>query len=226
MFEIVLNMSIAQRKIKAGYANLTAKVPSKKLNKMVDAESSLERDFVLILESDPNVAKFLEQPVKIELEDKRTYTPDFMAVYSNDKTVIYEVKYRSELKKNFKKLKPKFRAAIKYCKQKGYLFKIITDKEIRTQKLRNLEFLSRFSLTVSHSEEAFRDALLRSFVDLGNATPKELLAATFSSKIKQAEAMPVLWRLIYSGVISIDLNLPLSMNSALMLDSELRDKIC
>ncbi|MBO9490457.1 TnsA endonuclease N-terminal domain-containing protein [Endozoicomonas sp. G2_1] len=219
-------MSIAQRKIKAGYANLTAKVPSKKLNKMVDAESSLERDFVLILDSDPHVTHFLEQPIKIGLEGNRTYTPDFMVTYNNKKTVIYEVKYRSELQKNFNKLKPKFKAAIKYCNQQGYKFKIITDKEIRTQRLKNLEFLSRFNLTVSHSEEAFRDAILRSFVDLGDATPKELLAATFSSKIKQAEAMPVLWRMIYSGVISVDLNLPLSMDSALMLDSELRSTVC
>ncbi|SFC31927.1 hypothetical protein [Pseudoalteromonas denitrificans] len=54
------------RDIKAGYLNLTAKVASNKLNRMTDAESSLERFFLFLLDNNPVVKHFYEQPVSIQ----------------------------------------------------------------------------------------------------------------------------------------------------------------
>ncbi|MCP4587015.1 TnsA endonuclease N-terminal domain-containing protein [Pseudoalteromonas sp.] len=218
-----------KRKIKPGYANLTARIPSEKLRRMVSAESSLERDFILLLEFNEQVAEYLEQPITIPLNGGGSYTPDFLVKYSRygglSDIVIYEVKYRSELAKKFTQLKPKFKAAIHYCKQQGYRFKLITDKEIRTDKLKNIEFLQHVSRTVSHSEAAFRDALSRALLELKSATPNELLVFAFSSQLKRAEAIPIMWRMVADGSIKVDLNTPLTMKSQLELCPEVEERL-
>src|SRR5947208_8398615 len=52
-------------------------------------ESSLERDFLLLLDFDPDVEFYEEQPVKITYHDdrgrRRTYTPDVFVRYRADR---------------------------------------------------------------------------------------------------------------------------------------------
>lgn len=207
------------RKIKPGYCNLTARIPSKKLDRMADAESSLERDFIFLLEHDENVRHFEEQPLTIQYGNQQ-YTPDVLVEYSDNSKIIYEVKYRSELAKNWDKLKPKYRAAISYCRNQGIRFKLITDIEIRTPLLKNIEFLSHFSRTISPVESATGKVLLDNLLNFESSSPRELLAACFSSKLKQAEAAPILWRLISRGVIQTNLEHPLSMHSPLTVTND------
>ncbi|EKB5073017.1 heteromeric transposase endonuclease subunit TnsA [Vibrio cholerae] len=212
------------RKIKPGYCNLTAKVPSKKIQRMVDAESSLERDFIFLLEHDSNVRSFEEQPIKINV-GCRTYTPDILVSYNDGEKYLYEVKYRSELKKNWFKLKPKFKASIAFCKQENIKFKIVTDKEIRTPLLKNLEFLSHFSRTISPLETTTSQILIDALISLRKSSPKELLAACFCCKINRAQAAPVLWRLIANGSVHIDLSSPLTMYSTISISRDIWEAI-
>jgi hypothetical protein len=55
---------------------------------MTAFESSLERDFLLLLDFNPDVEFFEEQPVKIVYHDakgrRRTYTPDVLVRYRTD----------------------------------------------------------------------------------------------------------------------------------------------
>ena len=210
------------RKIKAGYANLTSKVPSTKLNRSVSAESSLERDFYVLLDNDENIEHFEEQPFTIE-GIGTIYTPDVVAHFSNGSSVIYEVKYRSELYKHWKKLKPKFKSAIKFGKDNGYQFKIVTEQEIRTTKLKNIKFITHFLRTVSQTEDATRQVLAKTLIDFHSASPLELLAASFSCKTKRAEAAPVLWRMIADGWVEVDLDYPLTMHTQLSISNEIME---
>lgn len=217
-----------KRKITPGYTNLTARIPSVKLMRMVSAESSLERDLILLLEFDSRVIEYVEQPVVIPLPLGRKYTPDFYVKYEEDgetHEVIYEIKYRSELKKNFHKLKPKFKAAIKYCKSKSYKFKVLTEKEIRTEYLKNIEFLLFFMRTTANAEDEFRQILSMNLAELEVCSPEELLAFSFNTKLKRAEATPVLWRMIGEGSIETDLDKKLSMNSQLRLCEEIKERL-
>lgn len=53
----------------------------------VPFESTLERDFLIRLEVDPNVLAVESQPFTIEYVDngkKRVYTPDFLVTYKHD----------------------------------------------------------------------------------------------------------------------------------------------
>jgi TnsA endonuclease N terminal/TnsA endonuclease C terminal len=217
------------RNIKAGYLNTTSASRSRKLDRGVKAESSLEADFLFLNEHDPSVVWFDEQPLVIsyQLENEsfeRTYTPDLLTKSKLHSGVeiftLYEVKFRSELKKSWMSLKPKFKAAIHVCKLRGWKFKIVTEKEIRTIKLRNLEFLFHFSRTVSPIESDLRSVIFNGLLQLDVATPDELLAYLFRDNDKRAEALPVLWRMIFSSAISFDWDRPLTLRSQLSLVKE------
>ncbi|MCF6441043.1 TnsA endonuclease N-terminal domain-containing protein [Pseudoalteromonas luteoviolacea] len=216
------------RKIKPGYANLTARVPSSKMIKMINAESSLERDLIALLEFDPKVVEYCEQPLSIPLPNGRTYKPDFYVKYINpdgtEEVFIYEVKYRDELKKSFDTLKPKFKAAITFCKLNNYRFKILTDLEIRTHRLKNIEFLQHFSRSVAPNEDEIRTTLAQSLFELKQTTPEELLAYSFQDFLLKAQATPVMWRMIAEGSIQADLDYTLNMKSPLTLDPEIEEK--
>ncbi len=69
-------------------------------------ESTLERDFLMLLEFDKNVERFEVQPIKLEwtndLGKPHSYTPDVLVYYCKGKKQItlFEVKYRDDIKKN------------------------------------------------------------------------------------------------------------------------------
>src|SRR5437016_4446366 len=53
------------RKVPKNYRNLTGLVPNTRTSSMTAFESSLERDFLLLLDFDPDVTFYEEQPVTI-----------------------------------------------------------------------------------------------------------------------------------------------------------------
>ena len=84
---------------------------------MTAFESTLERDFLLLLDFDPDVEFFEEQPVKIIYHDahgqRRTYTPDVLVRYRphrfqarHTKPVLCEVKYRDDLRQHWVEYRP------------------------------------------------------------------------------------------------------------------------
>ena len=92
--------------------SLTGLVPNTRTQAMTAFESSLERDFLMLLDFDPDVELFEEQPVKIGYHDdngrRRTYTPDVLVRYRTDrpqarhtKPLLYEVKYRDDLRQHW-----------------------------------------------------------------------------------------------------------------------------
>lgn len=140
------------RKIPRNYRNITGIAAHTKAIGSAAFESTLERDFLSLIEFSNDVTKFEVQPVSIEWLDftgkRHSYIPDVLVHYKQSgrtKTVIlYEIKYRSDLKENWQALKPKFKAAIKYCKARGWHFKVVTEVEIRTLYLDNVRFLQPY----------------------------------------------------------------------------------
>ena len=80
------------RKIPKNYRNITGIAPYNKAIGIAAYESSLERDFLTLLEFDSNVQHFEVQPITIEWFDpagkKHIYTPDVLVHYQND-VIIY-----------------------------------------------------------------------------------------------------------------------------------------
>ena len=86
--------------------------------------------FLTLLEFDSNVQHFEVQPITIEWFDpagkKHIYTPDVLVYYQND-VIIYEVKYRSDLRKTGVNSNLNFRLPYIFANLHGWHFKLITE---------------------------------------------------------------------------------------------------
>ncbi len=214
------------RVVPKNYRSLTGLVPNSRTQSMTAFESSLERDFLLLLDFDPDVKCFEEQPVKIIYDDangrRRTYTPDVLVRYRNDspqakhtKPLLCEVKYRDDLRQHWAEYRPKFRAAGRYARQQGWRFRLVTERHVRTPYLENVKFLRPYrTLPVNDS---YRTQLLSTLATLEATDPASLLAAVFEDRWQQAQLLPMLWQLVATRQIGADLEQPLTMQSGLWL---------
>jgi len=210
------------RKVKTNGVTVVGNFASMKNFAPVQFESSLEADFARMLEFDLQVDKYVEQPVKINFRDaqgkKRTYTPDFLAYFADKddgtpyhKPILYEVKYRSQIKKDWQKLKPKFVAAMRYCDEMGWKFVIRTEKEIKTQFTENIKFLLPY---LRHTPDySAIETVIHAINELKRSTPAEVISHYSKDYMRQAELVPALWFLVGARRIGCDLCNKLTMAS-------------
>lgn len=195
-------------------------VSSQKSNRQINVESSLERDYSYLLEFDINVDSYVEQPVTIQYNANgvmKKYTPDFLVKYIDplEAPILVEIKYREDIRNNWSTLKPKFKAAKEYAKQKGWQFKIYTENEIRGIYLDNAKFLLQFRKNPKLPHEDFREIILRILSSIKETTPDEVLLIAFNDKYRQAELLPTLWFMVGSGLIGCNLFHKLTMKSCI-----------
>jgi len=122
-----------------------------KLDRVVHFYSSLERDHGVIIEADPSVASFCEQPVRITIkvdgQDRETVM-DMLIQFTNGRTEYREIKYATDVQEG----DDQSRAARQLAAQREWAvvtsndFKIVTDKEIR----RNPTFLGNWKQIIAY----------------------------------------------------------------------------
>lgn len=209
------------RDIPKNYRNITGKASSNK-TKSAYFESGLERDFLAVLEFDKDVVTYDVQPVAINWFDAngklRKYTPDVLVktvnFETNEKTTtLYEVKYRDDIRKNWKELKAKFKAGIRFAKEHGWRFKLITEKEIKTAYTANARFLMPY-MNQKLNEE-FEGLILDALAELEETSVEALLCHLSKDPWRQAEILPTVWKLVGDKRIGCDLYLPITMTSSI-----------
>jgi len=183
-----------------------------------DFESSLERDWLICLDFDRDVAEIQVQPMRVKFRYGGvvgTYTPDVRVTYGQvtgrKRVVVYEVKFREDLFKDWSTLKPRFKAARQYCKDMEWEFQIITEREIRTPYLDNAKFLRKYLSVQDNS--VTRGQLLYTLSALGDTTPETLLVASYWCVQHRMEALPMIWKMLAEGVLGADLHEPLNMKT-------------
>jgi hypothetical protein len=229
------------RRIPKNRCSLTGQVASTKRvasgmnGGMAAFESSLERDLLILLDFDPEVLCYEEQPVRIDYVDAggchRHYTPDVLVRWRRDgvsaggmRPLLAEVKYRSTLRKDWADLKPRFRAARLEARARGWTFRILTEVEIRTPYLRNARFLSPSRRLAP--DGASVNSILTTLHQLRESDPETLLGTLARDLRKRAELIPTLWNLVATRKVGIDLSLPLTMRSRLWsLELKLGDDV-
>jgi hypothetical protein len=202
------------RKIPKNYNVITGIVATDKAEGTAAYEGDLERDFMKLMTFADDVLKFEVQPIKISYTDpdgkQRSYTPDILVTFKDGRRpLLAEIKSRRFIKKDWKKLKPKFRAGIRYAKESGYKFKIITEVEIRTTYRDNIVFLLWFRNLPEN--EADTTLLLQKLNELGETTPEILLSAITDDRPRKAYLIPSLWRLVATRRIGVNLEEHLTM---------------
>ena len=227
------------RKIGRSHTTLTGRVPATKDQLFKTFESPLERDFLVTLDFDWDVESFYDQPVQIPFvgSDGRhhTYTPDVLVFYRRDctpaswiKPLLVEIKTERDLVKNGPSFAEKFEAAKSYAEERGWEFKVLTEKEIRTPFLKNANFLRPFRNrercplqeklildTMEILEETTPEDLISETIRFRRANP-DLLDIIHADDLElAARFLPSLWQLVDAGYIATDLQLPLTMTSAI-----------
>lgn len=208
------------RKIKTNHFSVTGVFYSFKNARHVEFESSLERDFFLLLEMDKTVASYEEQPVKLSYfygNSERPYTPDCIIHYINkDKPpCIVEVKPSKIVKDKKVFLKQKFDQIEQYLYENDMDFKLFTEYDIRTQRLENCKFIYGFADVQdnqSHIDtitKIVKKAKEISFLDLQNSCSDD--------KYIKASYTPYIWHLIYKGILYIDMDKTITNNSIIRL---------
>lgn len=181
-------------------------------------ESTLERDWLTLLQFSAEVESFEVQPVKIKWVDAEgkihTYTPDVLVYYHQAGTqpLLCEVKYRDEIRENWVQFKPKLQAAYRYAKERGWRFKLINETHIRTSLLDNAQFLLPFTRRV-HADSELVPVLLDTLSTLGSCSVQELLNFIDANPMIQAEYIPLLWYLVGMKRVGADLTQKLTMAS-------------
>ncbi len=212
------------RKIPKNYRNATGLVATDKSDEMTAYESRLEHNCQKLVTFNLNVIKYEEQPVTIPYIDEngkdRKYTPDILIHYRNDidpmkswRPLLGEIKWRSDLFKDWKELRPKIKVGRRYAKEQDYDFAVLTDHEINTPYLKNTIFLlvSR-DLPVNEEDS---ELLLNALVSRGETDAETLMRSITEDNFKKAELLPTLWQLVANFMIGTNLELPLNMRSRL-----------
>lgn len=186
-------------------------------------ESTLERDFMLLMQFDPAVDVYTPQPLTLsyygEDDQPHRYTPDGLIEWRADilvhdpRPVLVEIKYREDVIGKWREWRAKAKAAKAYAAQKGWLFKIYTEREIRTPALENATFLLPY-LRRGASPEV-EHWLLDRLAQLVESTPRELVSAMYRDKWNQAALIPVMWRLLADRRIGFDVAQALNMRSTI-----------
>lgn len=183
-------------------------------------ESALERDFLDIVEFDNSAIDVQGQPVAIKVSGRvRPYIPDFLVLYDDGvrtSRVLYEVKYRVDLRTEWQRLKPGFLAARRYARENGIRFSIMTEVEIRGPYLYNWKFLSSFLNRDPEGE--VEEHLVRTLAVLGPTTPATLLEAAYRDRDQRLNAIGSMWRILALRRIHAEMHEPLTMLSTIWVN--------
>lgn len=174
----------------------------------VSYESGLERDFIRIWLLDPEVVAIVAQPAQITFTAHNgrsyIYTPDFFVQFderSGRKPLLVEVKMREQWAPNWREWFPKWKAASRYARDRGWQFRIYDEARIRGPVLENVEFLQRYRNLNFDSD--FTAVVLKTLSLMKAAPFHHLIARHFTGN--EAVGRSHLWHLIATGQAFVDL---------------------
>jgi len=208
------------RKITKSNRSISGYFNSRKNKRMVAFESGLEHDFFLLLEFDPSVLSFEEQPFKLQYEcegSKHYYTPDVLVHYA-DFSSIYEVKYQAIIDKD-EELQRKLHCIEHHFKEENkYSFNLFTDQTVSTIYLQNLKFLYKPQF-MTKSESMYTKFLNTYEALTVPISLNEFLMMIDEDFTNHAKLLPYLWNFIYYNPTVINLGEKLSINSLLQVEN-------
>ncbi len=170
------------RKVSNRGGNAIGRFPSTKMGRMIAFESLLERDFIYLLDYDPAVEWFEEQPLSIEYlhEGKQLhYTPDFHLL-EDGQHVLVECKPERfvETEEN----RRKFGVAQEWCQGCGWEFRVVTEQQIRSGfRLQNIKLLSQYAR--QKVDSAIRSQIFASLQEARAAVSVQDLAQAIGSPV-------------------------------------------
>lgn len=186
---------------------------SRKTGNMIRWESQLERDYIYHLEMDADVRNYVSQPESFIYKQgdgqERKYTPDFWVLRFSCEELVEVKPFEKTMESEFQ---DKIKIITSVAKEKGYHFKVVTEKEIvRNPYLENLKMIYRYSRFDPDIYK--RETCLRYFRNENISTVQEAL----NYLSNQGIGVETLYQLIGRGDLWIDLNQQIVADSAIRL---------
>ena len=188
-----------------GRKNIIGEFPSLKMNRMVQFESSIEWDFIYLLDYVPAVFQFEDQPLVITYEHEgkqRPYTPDFLVVFKNGQRALIECKPEKFVGNEDNQRKAQ--AAQAWCTAKRWTFHVVTDTDLRSDhRVENVKLLTQ------HARYEVDTTTQESILDFLRNAPDDTLIADVMIALNPtnptAHILPIL-HMAYHHQLYIPLN--------------------
>ncbi len=190
----------ARKVVTRSQSRSTGKYPSWKMGRMLQWESLNELNAFRLLDCDPNITRFTEQPCEIVyVQDGavKNHFPDIL-IETNGRKELWEVKPETRA------VRPEIvtRTALltEHLPTWGYSYRVVLDRELARQpRLRNADRLLSFGRdTVTECEQEFiRLALKR----CGALVWSDACAGAYGSRGRE-----ILCHLALNGTLSLDMN--------------------
>jgi len=219
------------RKIPRRYNGVSGLFPSKKNDgKMVPYESLLERNYMLLLEFDDTVDRYVGQPVTIPYQlsnesgsRKSRYTPDFIVYFRTDADgvipppALIEIKEKKELEKNKETYEQKFAAAKLYSHKQRWAFSVKTQDDIQGHFFENADFLYTYLNVPRTSQE---QEVIK-FIDAqGGAMTGTQIFQHFAADASGLATFPaIFWAMVANKELMTDWNQPINLNASFFTEN-------
>jgi hypothetical protein len=188
-------------------------IPSRKLDRMVYYRSQVKRDCIRLLDHDPAVLTYREQPCTIRyVRDSLSYSyiPDFSVTWRQRplgiiactwETLVHDPDYL-----------PRWTAAQLWCERHGYAFHLVTETSLLRYKI----LLSNLKMLTVHAYQALPPQAKEYILKIVMAEPNPLTIAQIVQRTPPLEARETrsyIWHLLATGEISADLTKPLNVET-------------
>ena len=182
----------------------------------VPFESTLERDFLLRVEFLTAVAGVVAQPVVVPFTSpsgrEYPYTPDYLVHRRDGPSELVEVKPASEWRRHWREWFPKWKAARRLARARGWTFRIHDESRIRGPALETIRFLQRYRRLAP--PEPVAAELIAAVAAAGRIRVDDLLARHTDAGSDRA-AIQHLWHLVAGRRLDCDIGRALDATTEL-----------
>ncbi len=168
---------------------------------------------------DPEVEWCTPQPLKMAYRgldgEPHEHTPDVFVEWRTDikvrdaRPLLVDVKYREAIHGAWREWRHLYRVMTNYAEDRGWRYKLLSEREIRTPRLKNANFLLPYLKRTSLPDVEQR--ILEALKGVGETDPKTLMASLHPDKWEQAAMVPMLWKLMAERRIGFDEDTQLTM---------------
>jgi len=179
---------------------VTGKYPSLKMGRIMQWESTLERDAFILMDVDPSVIEYHEQPAKISYYidgNKHEHFPDVLVVRP-DGSYFVEIKHDKDASKD--KVATRTQLLSEQLPALGFGYLVLTETELRTgSKLENSRRLLRYGRM--KPDITTMERIKREYFSSGCCCLGDILSNSNCNR-----DYPPICRMVLDGILNIDVN--------------------
>ncbi|MFP7834635.1 TnsA-like heteromeric transposase endonuclease subunit [Marisediminicola sp. LYQ134] len=164
-------------------------------------ESLMERTFLLHLDFHEDVVAVAAQPMEMRFSDGTRHIPDYLALHSDHRQVLYNVKPKKHITEKYER---QFDNATAICEQVGWTHEVVSDFDPNLEK--NVAWLSNFRHHLNRPALPAWSQLM----DCLDDEPTIAAAAETMTLAPTHSARAAIYHLTWTGELELDLHTPIT----------------